>query len=255
MNLVPTSGSETFDRLRSTLSKDAALRADVEAALVMLLERLNPSDPGVRWAVGTAVEWILASALYGAGAIALPEGHRSVGIDLQDLLSKLRATFSVKSSFSPAVSTFRLTNGMGGGGAGFAEPTLFLHPRLPGIVFADPVAHPDLQRDVRNTGDATTISVTVIRSHAQAHPECVVPIAVPPNRKRGVADPGTAFAQDLLSSGRFPRLERLFTDLAVAAQPNTVVDQLKQLKSLRDEGVLSPEQMQSAVARLLSEAG
>ena len=245
------SGSEAFDRLRVAITTDAALRSDVESALVVLLERLNPSDPGVRWAVGSAVEWTLAGALYAAGALSIPEGHRAAGIDLHDLLGQFRGTFSVKSSFSPRIGSFRLTNGMGGGGLGFAEPTLFLHPRLPGIVYADPVTHPSLTRDVRSTSDATTISVTVVRSHAQQHPECVIPMLIPANPGRGRVDPGTAFARELLTSGRFPRLESLFTDVAAAAEVRTIVDQIESLKRLRDQGLLDNAQFSAAVAALL----
>lgn len=246
-----TSGSEAFDKLNFVLTDDAALRGDVESALMVLLERLNPSDAGVRWAVGTVVEWTIAGALYAAGALSIPEGHKAAGIDLQDLLGQLRATFSVKSSFSPKVGTFRLTNGMGGGGLGFAEPTLFLHPRLPGIVYADPELHPTLARDVRSTADATTISVTAVRSHAQEHPECVIPLKIPANGGRGRADPGTSFARDLLVSGRFPRLERLFNDVAAAAQPKTILDEIMELKELRREGDLDEAQFRLAVAKLL----
>lgn len=246
-----TSGSDVFDRLSAVMTTDAALRRDVEGALVVLLERLNPSDPGVRWAVGTAVEWTIAGALFAADALAIPEGHRAPGIDLQELLGRLRATFSVKSSFSPKVSTFRLTNGMGGGGLGFAEPTLFLHPSLPGIVFADPTSHPELQRDVRNAGDATTIPISAIRTHAQEHPECVIPLTIPVNPGRGRSDPGTSFARDLLTSGQFPRLESLFNAIAAAAQPNTIVDEIQALRQMREEGVLDDQQLRAAVARLL----
>ena len=246
-----TSGSEAFDKLNFAISTDASLRRDVEGALGILVERLNPSDPGVRWAVGTVVEWTIAGALYAAGALAIPAGHKEVGIDLQDLLGRLRATFSVKSSFSPRISSFRLTNGMGGSGLGFAEPTLFLHPRLPGIVYADPSSHPSVQKDVHTTGDASTISVTVVRSHAQEHPECVVPILIPSNPGRGRSDPATSFARDLLTSGQFPRLERLFEDLAAEAQPKTIVDQIGELKRLRDEGVLDDIQFRTAVSKLL----
>lgn len=250
--LVALSGSETFDRLRGAIATDAGLRSDVEAALLFLLERLNPSDAGVRWAVGSSVEWILASAMYQAGAIALPEGHRAVAIDLHDLLSTLRSTFSVKSSFSPDTSTFRLTNGMGGAGAGFAEPTLFLHPRLPGIVFADPTTHAALRRAVRDRADATTITVGAVRAHATEHPECVAEVVVPVNPRRGIADPGTAFAQELITSGRFPRLERLFLDVSEASQPRTLVDDLGALRQMHREGLLTEDQMRAAVEQLVS---
>lgn len=251
MKSAPASGSEAFDKLNYAVTTDAALRRDVESALVVLVERLNPSDPGVRWAVGTVVEWTIAAALYAAGALAIPEGHRTAGFDLQDLIGRVRTVFSVKSSFSPKISSFRLTNGMGGGGRGFAEATLFLHPRLPGIVYADPSVHRSLLKDVRNTGDATSISVTVVRSHAQEHPECVIPLSIPSNPGRGRSDPGTSFARELLTSGRFPRLERLFEDLAAAAQPRTIVDQIAALKHLRDQDVLDDAQFRAAVSKLL----
>jgi len=251
MRFATSSGSQAFDTLNAAISSDASLRRDVEGALVVLLERLNPSDAGVRWAVGTCVEWTIAAALYAAGAIAIPEGHSTRGIDLQDLLGQLRATFSVKSSFSPKIGTFRITNGMGGGGIGFAEPTLFLHPRLPGIVYADPATHSDLNRDVRVTADATTLSVTSVLTHAHEHPECVIPIGIPANPRRGRADPGTSFARELLTSGRFPRLESLFLDVAAAGRAHTIVDQIAELKRLRDEMVLTEPQFRAAVNQLL----
>lgn len=239
-----TSGSDAFDRLRNALTSDRALRAEVEQSLLALVEKVNVSDRGSRWVAGGTAEWILAAAAYAAGAIALPAGHNADGFDLEEVLSAARSVFGVKSSFSKSAD-YRLTNGLGGAGKGFAEPTVFLHPRLDGIVYVDPEQHPEILEHVKTRSDATVISLSAVRIHAEQHPECVIPLQVPLNLGRGTIDPTTLFAKELLTSGHYPLLQRVFE--AASGATRSIADEIRELRKLRDEGALTAAQFTQAV--------
>lgn len=247
---MKSSGSETFDRLRDAVGADPGLRAQVENALLTLVEQVNVSDRGSRWVAGGTAEWILAAAAFAVGAIALPAGHNADGFDLEDILSASRAAFSVKSSFSTSASDFRLTNGLGGSGKGFADPTVFLHPRLPGVVYIDPIRHAEAAKEARASSDATVLRLSAVRVHAEQHPECVIALTVPRNRGRGTTDPATLFAKELLTSGHYPLLGKVFG--AAAGTSRSVADEIQALRALRDQGALDDKQFKRAVDRVIS---
>ncbi len=114
---------------------------------------------------------------------------------------------------------------MGGEGRGFVEPTVFLHPMLPGVVFISPVAHSEVVARAKGQKDAVILPFVAVEEHARAHPECVAPLRVSPNERRGREAPAISFVRDLISPALFPRLVQMFSD-AEPTQDNALVTQL-----------------------------
>lgn len=243
------SGSEPYDRLRTRMLADPGLVREVENALQVLIDRVNPSDRGARFVVGTAVEWIIASAAWSAGVLATPGGHSVDGFDLQDLENSVRGLWSVKSSFRDQMGSFRITNGLGGAGKGMTDPTVFLHPRLPGATLVDPDAHGHIVDRIVQRADGTDLLVRVVVEHARLRPECVIPLRMPKNEQRGTEDAALLFTKGLLTAEGFPRLHQVF----VAAEPrhNSVADELMTLAAMRARGELTPEEFDLAKAHVL----
>lgn len=245
-----SSGSADFDQLRTAVQADLALRREMENAFLALTEEINVSDRGSRFIAGTAGEWIIAAACYSAGVIALPEGHNADGFDLAGIRAAVKGIFSVKCSFSPT-SNFRITNGIGGAGKGFVEPTIFAHTRLGGLVFADPDTHLTLARQAEQKKDAVVLSMRAIAEHADAHPECTVKMRIPQNSGRGRLDPATEYAKGLLTRGHYPNLARVFTEVAQRGTARTVTEEIRDLRVMRDDGLLTQAQFERAVDQLL----
>lgn len=242
------SGSLEFDRLKAHLEQDRAVRNEVRDALFALTEEINVTDRGSRFIAGGAIEWILAAACWSAGVIVLPEGHNADGYDLAAVRSELRGLFSIKSSLS-RISDFRISNGMHGSGRGFVEPTIFLHPRLGGLVFADPALHADLASAARETGDAVVLSLAAVGRHAAAHPECLIELEVPANQGRGEYDAALEYAKGLILGRNYRNLRRVFDDVTRAG--STPAQEIERLRALRDDGTLTPAQFELALDRLL----
>lgn len=244
-----TSGSSEFDRLRAYVGGEPGVRSEVESALQILIDRVDPADRGARFVVGTAVEWIVAAAAWAAGVLANPGGHSVDGFDLQDVEREAKSLWSVKSSFRREGSVFRITNGLGGAGRGLTDPTVFLHPRLPGAVLVHPDVHADVSAHVAVKADGTDLKLHPILEHAQGRPECVVALRMPSNEHRGSEDPALLFTKALLVREHFPRLSRVFAD--AEATSTTLSEEIRQLAGLRDEGILSEAEYALAKARLL----
>ncbi len=226
----------------------------MERAFQALINEVNPSDRGSRWAVGAVAEWIIAAAVYKCGLLALPQGHNADESDLASVLGALREEVSIKSSFSESVSEFRLSNGMGGGGKGFSRPTIFASPKLGGLVFADPVAHTEFRKRVREKKDAVVVSIAAVRQHAQDADGCLCAVALPFNEGLGRTEPGTPFARELLEG--FSVLGAVFRDVHQKNSPETtVVSQVSRLAELRDSGAIDEGQYQALLARLLEAPG
>jgi hypothetical protein len=243
---VGTSGSRAFDELRAALSKYPSLRSELEAALDLNVRRVNPTDRANRFGSGAAVEWILAAAAYAAGVLALPGGHNTNGFDLRDLRDDARGLWSVKNTTKR--SDFRLTNGIGGAGAGFTDPVVFLSPALPGITLIDPHLHADVAAQVVHKPDATVLPFRAVEAHAARHPECVAPCRMPENPGTGGDDPWMDYVESLLEVHRFPQLSRLFT----ASKPvqGSLTSELQVLIAQRDSGAISREQFDLLLQRL-----
>lgn len=244
-----SSGSEAFDRLRAEMISNPSLVREVENALQVLVGRVDPADRGARFVIGTAVEWIIASAAWSAGVLAAPGGHSVDGFDLQDLEDRARGLWSVKSSFQKTFGSFRITNGLGGAGRGMTDPTIFLHPRLPGATLIDPVAHPEMVERIVQRADGTDLAGRFVLAHADDHPECLIPLVMPTNEHRGTEDAALLFTQGLLTAQQFPRLHQVF----LAAQPRqgSVADEIRGLAALREQGSLSDDEFERAKALVL----
>jgi hypothetical protein len=250
-SLGSSSGSAAFDKLRDYLEHDRAVRVEVENAFAALTERINVSDRGSRFVAGKTGEWIIAAALYSAGIIAIPEGHNADGFDLSGVEAAAKGLFSVKCSFSPT-SAFRISNGINGSGRGFVEPTIFVHQRLGGLAFADPVIHADLAAKAQKKPDAVLLGMAHIKEHVEAHPECLIPLTVPLNKGRGTYDPAMEFTKSLLTQeGVYPNLSRVFEDVRKNRAGGSIIEGILQLRLLMDEGALTEDQFKRAVDKLL----
>jgi hypothetical protein len=243
-----SSGSSNFDLLRDMLARDAALRSELESALRLNVDRVNPTDPGNRFVVGGAVEWIIAAAAWAAGALSVPGGHSARGFDLMDLQQAARGMWSVKSASSKAKSEWRISNGLGGAGRGFDDPTVFVSPHLPGLVYVDPELHADVTSRARQNKDAVVIGFGVIVEHAAARPECVAPLRAPANEGRGAENPFLASSQTVLTPDRFPRLAQMFA----ASKPATgsKAEQALQLIAAKNAGDLTDDQFNTLIRTL-----
>lgn len=241
-----TSGSAAFDDLREALGTDRHLRSEVEAALDLSVRRVNPTDRANRFGSGAAVEWIIAAVAYAAGVLSIPGGHNSDGFDLRDLRQDARGLWSVKNQTKRG--EWRITNGLGGAGGGFKDPTVFASPSLPGLTFVDPALHTDVSSQVVTKSDAVTLPARVVEEHALQRPECVAPCSMPTNPGTGTEDPWMDYVENLLSPDRFPQLSQLF----VASKPvrGTLTSELQALVGMRDSGQITPEQFDVMLRRL-----
>lgn len=242
-----TSGSSHFDALRSALIGQPGLRAELESALLLNVQRVNPTDRANRFGSGAAVEWILAAVAFAAGVITMPGGHNLNGFDLQDFREASRGLWSVKNQTKKG--DFRISNGLGGGGRGLVDATIFLSPALPGLTFLDPAQHPLTAAKARPTGDAVVLPFSAIATHAADHPECVAPCVMPVNPGTGADDPWMDYVENLLTSGRFPLLAQLF--VRSAPTDTSLVSDLRMLAELRRTGALEESRYQQALDRLL----
>lgn len=246
---LPSSGSEAFDKWRAAVTRDPQLRREMEWAMAKTVDTFNVSDRGMRFIVGTIGEWLAAFSAYAAGVITLPGGHNLDGYDLEGVLEANRELWSVKSSYSPHIGTFIISNGRGGAGRGFVDPTIFWHPRLPGIVYVDPKKHVWVKEGARETKDAWELKRTSLAAHAEEHPECVIPMTIPVNPGTAKTDPGYEAVKLIVQSGPFTKLDKMLRDTARVGDAS-VASQIQQLKVLRDEGSLTEEQFARAVDKV-----
>ncbi len=244
-----SSGSQPFDTLRDGLGRDQNFRAEVERALYLNVNRINPSDPGNRFLTGGATEWIIAAAAWHVGVLTVPGGHGEVGFDLLDLQTAAHGLWSVKSQTAQSPAAFRMSNGLGGGGRGFADPTVFLSPHLPGLLYADPTAHPNVKAAERQNPDAVILPFQALKQHAIDHLECVAPLTVARNEGRGTENPFLAYAKTILVPEQFPLLSGMF----VAAVPPTrsYASEVQRLADMRKSGVITDEQFNDLIAKLV----
>lgn len=241
-----TSGSSAFDDLRDALATTPALRSEVEAALDLNVRRVNPTDRANRFGSGAAVEWILAAVAFATETLSVPGGHNANGFDLRDLRDDARGLWSVKNQTKRG--EWRITNGLGGSGGGFRDPTVFVSPSLPGLTFAHPAIHLELAAKVVVKSDAVTLPAKAVEEHATTHPECVAPCAMPINPGIGTEDPWMDYVENLLAADRFPRLSRLFAESKPPT--GTLAGELQSLIVLRDLGKISAEQFDLLVRKL-----
>ncbi len=128
------------------------------------------------------------------------------------------------------------------------EPTVFLSPALPGIVFADPNHHEHIAAQSIAKADAVVLPFRAVLAHADDHPECVVPCVMPKNPGTGIDDPWIDYVSSLLSPERFPRLSTMF----IASKPvsSSLSDEIVRLAALRSAGTISDSQFDDLVTKL-----
>ncbi|MCO5300858.1 MAG: hypothetical protein M9886_12975 [Candidatus Nanopelagicales bacterium] len=240
------SGSEEFDGLKHAIESNIQLRREIEDLLRLNVETYNPSDRGIRFITGSIGEWLLALALYAAGVVSLPDGHNADAHDLRAFVRDAQSNlWSVKTSYSLRAKEFTLSNGQGGVGRGFSVPTVFLSPEIGGVVYIDPVRHPSILDHVKAKGGETKIRKSAVVDFAHQHPECLIKIEVPVNPETAKRDPGFEAVKQLVEAGNFPRLRLMFDDVQVATSSHSVVSEIQQLVSMKDQ--LTPEQFDSAL--------
>ncbi len=242
-----TSGSAEFDLLREKVITDRQLRNDIENLMLLVVETYNPSDRGVRFITGGIGEWILALAAYSAGVVSMPAGHNADGFDLQGVLSQSRSLWSAKGSNSTS-REFRISNGLGGAGAGFSHATVFWSPLLPGFVYVDPKLHVQVAAAEKKKSDATLLPLAAVAEHSRVHPECVIELMIPKNPGTASLDPAFEALKVLIARGNFPRLRKMLDDASKV--DSSFVDQLRALQKMRQSGQLSDEQYDAAVLKL-----
>lgn len=243
------SGSAEFDTLRHHLLSSPAVKREVEFAFSSLLTAANPSDRGLRFLFGNGAEWIMAAAAWSAGVLTAPAGHNANGFDLGDLLNKAKGLWSVKASASSAAGDIRLKNFMGdGANADWTEPTLFVGAYLKGAVLVDPAQHTEVHDKMRHGNDALLLGGGVVKRFAQDNPANYVPFDVAINQGGGANDP-YAFVKSVITPEHFPILSKPFLAAAPIVTDN-LVEAIKKLADLRDQGVLDDESFKKAVDRI-----
>lgn len=248
---MTTSGSTEFDRLRAHLIANANVKREVEFAFSSLLTAANPSDRGLRFLFGSGAEWIMAATAWAAGILTAPAGHNADGFDLGDLLNNAKGLWSVKASASASAGDIRLKNFMGdGSGAAWTEPTLFVGPYLNGAVLVDPSLHVDVSEKVRRGSDALLLGGGVVKKFASQNPANYVSFDVAINNGGSANDP-YAFVKSVITPEHFPILSKPL----VASEPavaSNLVDDIRKLAELRDQGVLDEEAFSKALGVLVN---
>lgn len=243
------SGSAEFDTLRHHLLNTPAVKREVEFAFSSLLTAANPSDRGLRFLFGNGAEWIMAAAAWSAGVLTAPAGHNANGFDLGDLLNKAKGLWSVKASASSSAGDIRLKNFMGdGANADWTEPTLFVGAYLKGAVLVDPAQHTEVHDKMRHSSDALLLGGGVVKRFAQDNPANYVSFDVAINQGGGANDP-YAFVKSVITPEHFPILSKPFLAAAPIVTDN-LVEEIKKLADLRDQGVLDDESFKKAVDRI-----
>ncbi|WP_392543758.1 hypothetical protein [Oryzobacter telluris] len=247
--------SSDFQQLRRAFTSDPQLAQELQWYLHVAVENFNPSARANRFIIGALVEWGIALAAFSAGILTLPQGHDADGDDVAGLRDAAKYRWSVKSSFSTQRSyQFIVQNVRGRKEEQPADPkmegTLFLHPLLPGIVHVDPSKHLDVFHALRFEGDAWVLPLNVLVAHAEANPEQVVPLVVPPNPQARQVDPALDIVRAFVMQPHFHRLGAAFR-LQAARSTSGVVEQLQDLRRMAAEGQLTPQQSEAAINQLL----
>lgn len=236
--------SHPFRIFKDYLEKNPNVVAEIETAFSAVLSKVDPSDRGNRFVSGAAFEWILAAACGVAGIATMPGGHSENNFDLLAIRDNMRGMWSVKSSTSATLSDFRLTNTMNSKGTSFVTPTIFLHPKFPGIVYVNPEMSPKLVSRVKTLKDATTLGGRLILDYAKQNPQMVISMATPLNQKTGKGDPYLDFVAGILTAGTYPNLGPIISELKDNART------INLLRSQFERGILTKDQYQIELDKL-----
>jgi hypothetical protein len=196
-----------FQKLKNSFDEKPEIRHEVELALSAVLERLNPSDRGTRFLTGGAYEWVIAVASWASEIQVFPGGHSENGFDLMEYMNALKGVWSVKSFTSPSLNgSIRIINKMSPAHAEFDQPTIFISPDLPGIVYFDPKLAPNYASMATQNDEAVLIAGQYIKRFASDNPDCVLPFQAPINPKNGKESPQLDIVSSILTSGTYTHL-------------------------------------------------
>ncbi|KRC92760.1 hypothetical protein ASE25_05515 [Terrabacter sp. Root85] len=252
---APADSTSDFAQLKQAFAADPQLAQELQWLLHIAVENFNPSSRANRFIIGALVEWGIALAAFSAGILTLPQGHDADGDDVAGLRDAAKYRWSVKSSFSKQRSyQFIVQNVRGrkeeGRTEGKMEETLFLHPLLPGIVHVDPLEHQQVLTSLRFDGDAWVLPLQALQDHAQACPDHVIPLVVPPNPGAKEVDPAMDIIRALVMQPHFQRLGSAFRQQAAKSRSD-VVERLQEVKRMEQQGLLSAAQAQAAINAVL----
>jgi hypothetical protein len=242
--------SDEFHALKRQLLDPTTLR-EFQWLLELAVRKYNPSNRGNRWIIGGIVEWAITLVLLEAGAIAIPDGHNADGHDLVHVLGESRALWSVKSSFSPGITEFIISNGLGGSGSGFHVPTVFTHPKLPGIVLVDPSIHHECASAAIAKAGETRMPLKAVIQHAQRNPDFVAVCTIPENPKiQTKEDPSLEAVKQILNTDIFHILNRSISQSASTDEVKQL-DALERIQKMQVSGLIDLAQAQKMVSELL----
>jgi hypothetical protein len=211
-----------FSILKKAFDQNPDLRVEVELSMAALLERLNPSERGTRFLTGGSYEWIMAVACWASGIQVMPAGHSQNGFDLMEYMQALKGLWSVKSFTNAEFSgNPRLINKLGSGSAKFNEPTIFISPALPGIVYLDPKLAPIYASTVIEDAESVRIRANLVKKYSIDNPECVIPFNAPINPRTGKESPQLDIVVSILTSGTYPKLGPVMTKMRQIASTVT----------------------------------
>jgi hypothetical protein len=215
-----------FEILKAAFAKAPEIRNEVELALAAVLERLNPSDRGTRFLTGGAYEWVIAVAAWASNIQVFPGGHSENGFDLLEYMESLKGLWSVKSFTSESLSgSLRIVNKMSPGHVVWTQPTVFISPDLPGIVYLDPSLAPVYASLTTQNDEAVVISGAYIKRYSTDNPNCVIPLKAPINQGNGKESPQLDIVASILTSGTYKYLGPVMNKMRQMA---TTVDFLRQ---------------------------
>ena len=214
-----------FEKLKESFKKNPEIRIEVELALAAVLERLNPSDRGTRFLTGGAYEWVIAVAAWASEIQVFPGGHSENGFDLLEYMESLKGVWSVKSFTGESLSgSLRIINKMSPGDINWTQPTIFISPDLPGIVFFDPKLAATYASMATQNDEALSISGAYIKKYAEDNPSCVIPLNAPVNPGNGKESPQLDIVSSILTSGTYTHLGPVMNKMRQMA---TTVDFLR----------------------------
>ena len=234
-----------FRIFQESLDKNPDLVIEIETSMKAILNRIDPSDRGIRFVSGAAFEWVLAAACGVAGISAIPAGHSQNSVDLLSLRNEMKGLWSIKSSTTSKLNSFRLTNTMNNANAKFTTPTIFVHPLLPGLVYLDPKLAPLVVSKVKQKKDALEISGSIIKNYAINNPGMVAPLKAPFNENKGNGDPYLDFVSNILTAGNYPRLQIIMKELGENSKT------LSAIKSAMDQGIMTNDQYHQILEKII----
>lgn len=246
------SAYEAFDTLKDGWGD---VGAEIEQAIDTFLKSFDTADSAVRFVFGGYVEWLLAAALFYLKVLALPAGHNQADFDLQSVVESIdgqkESLWSVKSSSTKNSGSVKLKNHLGGSKFTM-HPTVFVDPYLGGLVLIDPELHPEIMEHVENEKDAVELKLSIIKEHAEKHPDCFISARLPVKKSRE-SRPPAGFDQfaDIVggNSLHYPNLGALLA--STRSGRAGVVSEIERIVLLKDDGKITQEEYEELFKTLV----